>query len=115
MKFIEMTGHALMSMIEPDEVSPEKLQQVGLTDTCLVRVNEQVMWRYADMTDGILSEALLVVLHNGQSVPADVRGPKKCRIFGVIRGWSRRKYRLHHLARYTFLLLASFCRLKLES
>ena len=41
MKFIEMTGHALMSMIEPDEVSPEKLQQVGLTDTCLVRVNEQ--------------------------------------------------------------------------
>ena len=41
MKFIEMTGHALMSMIEPDEVSPEKLQQVGITDTCLVRVNEQ--------------------------------------------------------------------------
>lgn len=41
MKFVEMTGHALMSMIEPDEVSPEKLQQVGLTDTCLVRVNEQ--------------------------------------------------------------------------
>ncbi len=41
MKFIEMTGHALMSMIEPDEVSPEKLQQVGLTETCLVRVNEQ--------------------------------------------------------------------------
>ena len=41
MIFIEMTGHALMSMIEPDEVSPEKLQQAGLTDTCLVRVNEQ--------------------------------------------------------------------------
>ena len=67
MKFIEMTGHALMSMIEPDEVSPEKLQQVGLTDTCLFESKNKVMWRYADMTDGILSEALLVVSHNGRA------------------------------------------------
>ena len=41
MKFIEMTGRALMSMLEPDEVSPAALQRAGLTDTCLVRVNEQ--------------------------------------------------------------------------
>ena len=41
MKFIEMNGRALMSMLEPDEVSPDALQQVGLTDTCLVRVNQQ--------------------------------------------------------------------------
>ena len=40
-RFIEMTGHALMSMVEPGEVSPEELQQAGLTDSCLVRVNEQ--------------------------------------------------------------------------
>lgn len=36
-----MNGRALMSMLEPDEVSPEELQQAGLTDTCLVRVNQQ--------------------------------------------------------------------------
>ena len=54
MKFIEMTGHALMSMIEPDEVSPEKLQQVGLTDTCLVRVNEQGdAWEVVGETDTV--------------------------------------------------------------
>ena len=41
MKFIEMNGRALMSMLEPDEVSPEDLQQAGLTDTCLVRINQQ--------------------------------------------------------------------------
>lgn len=41
MKFIEMNGRTLMSMLEPDEVSPAALQQAGLTDTCLVRVNEQ--------------------------------------------------------------------------
>jgi hypothetical protein len=41
MRFIEMNGRALMSMLEPDEVSPAELQRAGLTDTCLVRVNEQ--------------------------------------------------------------------------
>jgi len=41
MKFIEMTGRALMSMLKPDEVSPAELQRAGLTDTCLVRVNQQ--------------------------------------------------------------------------
>lgn len=41
MKFIEMNGKALMSMLEPDEISPEELRQAGLTDTCLVRINQQ--------------------------------------------------------------------------
>ncbi|MCX7413450.1 MAG: hypothetical protein NTW36_08450 [Planctomycetia bacterium] len=41
MKFIELSGRALMSMLEPDEVSPQELQQAGLTDTCLVRINPQ--------------------------------------------------------------------------
>ena len=41
MKFIEMNGRMLMSLLEPAEVSPQALQQAGLTDTCLVRVNEQ--------------------------------------------------------------------------
>ena len=110
MKFIEMTGHALMSMIEPDEVSPEKLQQVGLTDTCLVRVNEQgdVEVRRHDRWD--LIGGFSVDLLNGQNVPAGVRGPEKCWIIRVIRGWSRRKYRLHQLPRYTLLLMGSFCR-----
>ncbi len=40
-KYIEMNGRALMSMLEPDEVSPEALRRAGLTDTCLVRVNQQ--------------------------------------------------------------------------
>ena len=41
MNFIEMTGRALMSMLAPDEVSPDQLQRAGLTDTCLVRINEE--------------------------------------------------------------------------
>jgi len=41
MKFIEMSGRALMSMVEPDEITPEQLRKAGLTDTCLVRVNQQ--------------------------------------------------------------------------
>ena len=40
-KYIEMNGRALMSMLEPDEVSPEELRRAGLTDTCLVRINQQ--------------------------------------------------------------------------
>jgi len=41
MKLIELTGRALMSMRDSYEVSPEAVQRVGLTDTCLVRVNQQ--------------------------------------------------------------------------
>ena len=41
MRYIEMTGHALMSIVEPGEVPPEQIQWAGLTEGCLVRVNEQ--------------------------------------------------------------------------
>jgi len=40
-KFIEMSGRVLMTMLEPDEISPEALRQAGLTDTCLVRSNHE--------------------------------------------------------------------------
>ena len=78
MKFVEMTGHALMSMIEPDEVSPEKLQQVGLTETCLVRVNEQgdVEVRRHDRWD--LIGGLLGGAPNEPNGQVAVLGPKTC-------------------------------------
>ena len=41
MKFIEMTGAALMHLLGPDEIKPEELRAAGLTDKCLVRVNLQ--------------------------------------------------------------------------
>ena len=40
-KFIEMNGRALFSLLEPGELSPEAIRRAGLTDTCLVRVNQQ--------------------------------------------------------------------------
>ena len=41
MKFIEMTGSQLMSVLASDEVTPEELQAAGLTEKCLVRINQQ--------------------------------------------------------------------------
>ncbi|MGC4005723.1 MAG: hypothetical protein QM811_22425 [Pirellulales bacterium] len=41
MRFIEMSGQTLMSILEPDEVTPAELQAAGLTPTCLVRINMQ--------------------------------------------------------------------------
>ncbi|MDZ4820673.1 MAG: hypothetical protein SGJ20_17040 [Planctomycetota bacterium] len=41
MKFIEMTGSELMSVLASDEVSPEELRSAGLTERCLVRINQQ--------------------------------------------------------------------------
>ena len=41
MKFIEMSGAQLMKVLGPHEVKPEALRTAGLTDKCLVRVNEQ--------------------------------------------------------------------------
>ncbi len=41
MKFIEMSGAELMKVIGPDEISPEQLRAAGLTERCLVRVNQQ--------------------------------------------------------------------------
>lgn len=42
MKFIEMSGSTLMSkVLEPHEIRPEQLRSAGLTDKCLVRINQQ--------------------------------------------------------------------------
>jgi hypothetical protein len=42
MKFIEMSGSTLMSkVLEPHEAQPEQLRTAGLTDKCLVRINQQ--------------------------------------------------------------------------
>ncbi|MDX1961697.1 MAG: hypothetical protein SFX18_01005 [Pirellulales bacterium] len=41
MRFIELSGKSLMSILTPGEVSPEELQAAGLTENCLVRINLQ--------------------------------------------------------------------------
>ncbi len=42
MKFIEMTGADLMTLLGPtDTTTPEQLQGSGLTEKCLVRINQQ--------------------------------------------------------------------------
>lgn len=41
MKFIEMSGATLMSLLGPHEVQPEELRAAGLTDRCIVRINLQ--------------------------------------------------------------------------
>lgn len=41
MPFIEMTGRRLMSIVHPDELSPEELKAAGVTGESIVRVNKQ--------------------------------------------------------------------------
>jgi len=41
MKFIEMSGATLMKSLGPNEVTPDELRTAGLTDHCLVRINQQ--------------------------------------------------------------------------
>ena len=41
MPFIEMTGKTLARVISPEELSVEQLQEVGVTDESIVRVNKQ--------------------------------------------------------------------------
>ncbi len=41
MKFIEMTGARLKSLLGPDELDPAELARAGVDDECVVRVNEQ--------------------------------------------------------------------------
>jgi hypothetical protein len=41
MKFIELSGGELMKILGPSEASPKELQTAGLTERCLVRVNQQ--------------------------------------------------------------------------
>ena len=41
MKFVELTGKTLMSIINEDEMDPDELQKIGVADDCVVRINEQ--------------------------------------------------------------------------
>jgi hypothetical protein len=41
MRFIEMSGKALLTILNADEVSPDDLKKAGLTEQCLVRINMQ--------------------------------------------------------------------------
>jgi hypothetical protein len=41
MQFIEMTGAQLMSVLSENEATPAELKSAGLTDQCLVRINQQ--------------------------------------------------------------------------
>lgn len=41
MQFIEMTGAQLMSALSENEATPAELKSAGLTDQCLVRINQQ--------------------------------------------------------------------------
>jgi hypothetical protein len=41
MRFIELSGEQLMSVLEKDEVTPAELKAAGLTPKCLVRINMQ--------------------------------------------------------------------------
>ena len=41
MQFIEIPGKKLKEIVSAEEVSPEELANVGLTDYCVVRINRQ--------------------------------------------------------------------------
>ena len=41
MQFIEMSGKAFARIVSDDELSPEELRQVGVTDESVVRINPQ--------------------------------------------------------------------------
>lgn len=41
MKFIEMTGRTLHSVVNDGEMKPENLAKLGVTDDSLIRVNQQ--------------------------------------------------------------------------
>ncbi len=41
MKFSGMSGKKLKEVVKAEEVSPEDLANVGLTDYCVVRINRQ--------------------------------------------------------------------------
>ena len=55
MQFIEMTGRELLKVVSDDELSPEELAQVGVTDHTVVRINRQgdIEIRRADRWDVI--------------------------------------------------------------
>ena len=41
MQFIEMTGNMLMRVVADDEMSPDELAQIGVTEDTVVRINLQ--------------------------------------------------------------------------
>lgn len=41
MKFIEMSGKMLARVVSDDELSPEQLAKVGVSDESVVRINRQ--------------------------------------------------------------------------
>jgi hypothetical protein len=55
MKFVELTGKILVSIIREDEMEPEELRKIGVTDDSVVRINEQgdIELRRADGWDVI--------------------------------------------------------------
>jgi hypothetical protein len=61
MQFIEMSGKMLKQVLNDDEMDPEKLAQIGLTDESVVRINRQgdIEIRRAehwDLIGGLLGE-----------------------------------------------------------
>jgi len=61
MKFIEMSGKLLMSVLNADELQPNELAKLGITDESVVRINRQgdIEIRRADRWDvigGLLGE-----------------------------------------------------------
>lgn len=41
MQFVEMSGKMLMKVVSDEELSPQELAKVGVTDDTVVRVNRQ--------------------------------------------------------------------------
>lgn len=41
MKFVELTGQTLLALIREDEMQPGELAKAGVTDSSVVRINEQ--------------------------------------------------------------------------
>ncbi len=61
MQFIEMSGKALQRVVSDDELHPNALAELGLTDESVVRINRQgdIELRRADRWDpigGLLGE-----------------------------------------------------------
>jgi hypothetical protein len=61
MQFIEMSGKTLQRIISDDELHPDELKELGVTDESVVRINRQgdIELRRADRWDligGLLGE-----------------------------------------------------------
>ena len=61
MKFIEISGKTLQRIVSDDELHPEELSAMGVTDECVVRINRQgdIEIRRSDRWDvigGLLGE-----------------------------------------------------------